>query len=460
MSVDFECQPHTSNKAISSIYNELLKSDDQLNRRPAYQRSPVWSEEQKGNLIDTVMTRCPMPIFLLYAYEDTNECIDGQNRLTTLKEYIEQSGENPWAWIKETNDLVEYIYYRDSKTEGPMTEFCETKTLKSRNKKKTYRLMTLQEVKKFNSYQCTISIIMTKLTYDQRKDIFLRWQSGTGISQCDRFKNLAHPFCIFSQEQDLERSLSSTICNMLKSGRNNWLWDLYRMVNLFKEESTTLEHVILSTINVRAKIPSETDLNQESLKDAVARCVKFLAKFEFLEECELYLSQLLCLGFTWKTANREIRDILENEDFMIGFIKEIQESTTIIKNTLNNGPAVKDVKASYNEFKQVLMSLVDEHRDKDNTRMARKRKETIPNSRKTEVWNTYIGVEKGQAKCVCCLVNTITSRSFHTGHVIPESDGGTIEVENLRPICADCNSSMGSKNMVSWMKKLHIKHRI
>jgi hypothetical protein len=32
----------------------------------------------------------------------------------------------------------------------------------------------------------------------------------------------------------------------------------------------------------------------------------------------------------------------------------------------------------------------------------------------------------------------------HKGHVLPESKGGTLDVENLRPICSSCNSSMGS----------------
>jgi len=448
MSFDFECQPHTSNKAISSIYNELLKSDDQLNRRPGYQRSPVWSDEQKGNLIDTIMTRCPMPIFLLYCYEDTNECIDGQNRLTAIKEYIEQSGESPWAWISENT----HIYFRDPKTEILMSEYVEKKNAKARNKK-VYRLMTVQEVKKFNSYQCTISEVRTKLTYEQRKDIFLRWQSGTGISQCDRYKNLVYPFCLFSQDQELERTVSIHICNILKSGRNNWLWDMYRLVNLFKDENKTLESVVLSTINVRAKIPQET-VTLEQLKDAVSRCKLFLSKFTFLEDC--YFSFLTCLAFVWKSANREIRETLENEEFMDGFQQSIKENTKIVVNTLNNGPAVKEILAGFPLFLQILMCSIDEFKDKDNTRTTRKpEKVAIGNNRKTEVWNAYIGEETGKAKCWCCGKRDITSRDFVAGHVIPECDGGTIDVTNLRPICAMCNGSMGSKNMISWRKKMY-----
>jgi 5-methylcytosine-specific restriction endonuclease McrA len=42
---------------------------------------------------------------------------------------------------------------------------------------------------------------------------------------------------------------------------------------------------------------------------------------------------------------------------------------------------------------------------------------------------------------------------FHVGHVISEKAGGTHEINNLRPICASCNHSMGSENMVDFVIK-------
>ena len=37
--------------------------------------------------------------------------------------------------------------------------------------------------------------------------------------------------------------------------------------------------------------------------------------------------------------------------------------------------------------------------------------------------------------------------SFNCGHIIAEANGGGIIVSNLKPICQNCNSSMGTKNM-------------
>lgn len=62
-------------------------------------------------------------------------------------------------------------------------------------------------------------------------------------------------------------------------------------------------------------------------------------------------------------------------------------------------------------------------------------------------WNTYIGEEIGKASCLCCKSNHITQHNFHCGHVVAEANGGKVQIENLRPICAVCNNSMGTMDM-------------
>ena len=53
----------------------------------------------------------------------------------------------------------------------------------------------------------------------------------------------------------------------------------------------------------------------------------------------------------------------------------------------------------------------------------------------------------GKAKCMCCNSTDITQMSFNCGHIIAEANGGNTIVSNLKPICQNCNSSMGTKNM-------------
>ena len=83
------------------------------------------------------------------------------------------------------------------------------------------------------------------------------------------------------------------------------------------------------------------------------------------------------------------------------------------------------------------------------------KKQPISSTLKRKVWDTHIGQTIGQHKCFCCNLTYITQLSFHCGHVIPESKGGDTKLSNLRPICQNCNSSMGTQNMYDFMKTFH-----
>ena len=82
------------------------------------------------------------------------------------------------------------------------------------------------------------------------------------------------------------------------------------------------------------------------------------------------------------------------------------------------------------------------------------KKKAIPSTIKKLVWNTNIGEDIGKAKCICCKSTDITQMSFNCGHVISEYNGGETIVSNLKPICQNCNSSMGTKNMNDFMLTL------
>jgi hypothetical protein len=82
------------------------------------------------------------------------------------------------------------------------------------------------------------------------------------------------------------------------------------------------------------------------------------------------------------------------------------------------------------------------------------KKKNISSTVKRLVWNTNIGELIGKSKCLCCNVTDITQMSFHCGHVIAEINGGETIVSNLKPICQNCNSSMGTKNMNAFMLTL------
>jgi hypothetical protein len=83
------------------------------------------------------------------------------------------------------------------------------------------------------------------------------------------------------------------------------------------------------------------------------------------------------------------------------------------------------------------------------------KKEKIPATLKNILWHKYF--EKSiTGLCQCCKVEIISKAIFDAGHVISEKNGGQVVLENLKPICKLCNSSMGKTNMDEFMKKYGI----
>jgi hypothetical protein len=95
-------------------------------------------------------------------------------------------------------------------------------------------------------------------------------------------------------------------------------------------------------------------------------------------------------------------------------------------------------------------SVVDEA---TGVKKERKKKEAIPKSVRSHVWNLYIGPTINEHRCLCCKKAIIKITDFDCGHVIAESAGGTHEIGNLRPICSACNHAMGSQNMIEFVVK-------
>ena len=78
-------------------------------------------------------------------------------------------------------------------------------------------------------------------------------------------------------------------------------------------------------------------------------------------------------------------------------------------------------------------------------------RKSIPKPLRVQVWNKYIGEEKGIGNCYCCEIK-IDSKFFEAGHVIAVAKGGKTIISNLRPICSCCNKSMSTQNLEEFKK--------
>lgn len=90
---DYQSTALPSSKKIADLYGKI--EDGSLDVRPAFQRKLVWNDKHKVKFIDTILRGYPFPeIYLANDEVDTDNIVakelvvDGQQRLTTVVEYI------------------------------------------------------------------------------------------------------------------------------------------------------------------------------------------------------------------------------------------------------------------------------------------------------------------------------------------------------------------------------------
>jgi hypothetical protein len=105
-----QIKPSVTSPTIAEVYDSIQSS--RLILRPDFQRKFVWTHEHQEDFIDTILNGFPFPeIYVcegsidIQKLKTTRHVIDGQQRLTTIKRYIEGTYEKPLNKVSTYNDL-------------------------------------------------------------------------------------------------------------------------------------------------------------------------------------------------------------------------------------------------------------------------------------------------------------------------------------------------------------------
>ena len=108
-----QIKPSVTNPTIADIYEKI--DSNRLNLSPDFQRKFVWTHEHQESFIDTILNGYPFPeIYVCQGETDikklrtTQKVIDGQQRLTTIKNYIENTFDVPLKTIPPFDELDEH----------------------------------------------------------------------------------------------------------------------------------------------------------------------------------------------------------------------------------------------------------------------------------------------------------------------------------------------------------------
>lgn len=181
--------------------------------------------------------------------------------------------------------------------------------------------------------------------------------------------------------------------------------------------------------------------------------IRFINDEQFYKDLNSFLNDIVIIDKKLKKEEQEKLEIMKKEEQEQEQLelrkKEEQEKIKAMKKAIKK-EVVKEVKKTTKQTKpkKETKESITEDTDK------KKKKKPISATIKRLVWNTNIGEDIGRSKCMCCYSTDITQMSFNCGHIVAEANGGDTIVSNLKPICQNCNSSMGTKNMEDFMKSL------
>ena len=151
--------------------------------------------------------------------------------------------------------------------------------------------------------------------------------------------------------------------------------------------------------------------------------------------------------YTLKLQERRMYEIQRNSARTIEDTNKYQEMVNQCNKELDDmSTQIKKPKLETNQVKEPLK------KEPEVNIVKKKTKEKIPASVKNTLWSEHFK-NSIQGNCQCCKTEVISKNNFDCGHIISEKNGGKVHLDNLKPICRSCNSSMGTTNMNDFMTK-------
>lgn len=121
-----------------------------INRR--YQRKLVWSQQEKRDLIESILLQYPIPLILLASQTDKYEIIDGMQRLNAIFGYIENHFGVSIGKTEKYFNIPDYTFAQSQVTKGLVTP------------KKDVEFLSQEQVSAFIGYPFPVTIFKTGST--------------------------------------------------------------------------------------------------------------------------------------------------------------------------------------------------------------------------------------------------------------------------------------------------------
>ena len=252
---------------------------------------------------------------------------------------------------------------------------------------------------------------------------------------------------IDSQKQDELRIKTDQNLNNLTNDQRRDKCNELGIKNAIKLKKPELVQALLSEF-----MKLVVDVKDKKVNDLKAICKHYNVKFGVgTKKDELYWLILnhCSENLIFKLDESELKaaELKAPEEPKLSLLDQLEKQRQEIEVKMQD-----ELKKQEEEARRKQQEEEDEKKKREKEE-AKKKKQSIPKNVRVIVWNHYIGENIIHHRCLCCKKVLISNTNYEVGHVLSEKNGGTHEINNLRPICFACNHSMGTENMIDFVVK-------
>jgi hypothetical protein len=460
-----ETEPATHKKEVRDLLQDSYFN--KINSHPVYQRNIKWSPDAMNDFISTIMNNGLVPGIIMYQLSSDEkvekndgkvfEMVDGQHRLFTLRAFMESTLQilphikKPfivhWNYDSVNEDgIIQQckVFYKE--TIDVAEWCCENKI--------TPQYLTEDEKLYFDGFGINLMLIRSKLSVNDRREIFMKYQKGIPVRNSDFLKNKTDcKLVAFMSDNNYEDMMTNVFfehCH--KKAANYWVHWASRCFLLYNHFSKSGASEKFNTSPVSEiflfedkKIKILIDRNSlefnpsditviHNFDDVFRAFIGFLQKFEATHK--LNPTQIFALFYV-------LCDESKNLDYVLSHIPNVSnEGLKKEKKTMWESKDERQPRREYfTECVKRLTDITDSALPYDYRQISK--------SIKKQVW----------AKCVDSLCEIceeeIDKDKFEAGHITSRALGGQVTIDNLIPICFECNRSMGTRNAYEYKRDVY-----
>lgn len=286
MSVQQKFQTMMSQQSIYSIFKDISDKKSFIVLDPEYQRKVVWKIENKQKFIDSIMLGI-VPNQIIFNFDSTSgfkTCIDGKQRLTTIKEYFN----NEFPVVLGGRN----VYF--------------SKVAKKSDR--LVRIMTNEEEIIFKSRLLNITEYRD-LEYELQTEIFERLQNGMSVLPSEKIISLIKSSEIAKQYDTLCSSHENILGSKhIEVSRNKHIEFITRLAYLLEYDITEI-----SRNSVEKFVKDESDKILKNSKMISALITNLFSDYLLNHEDvpRLHVNVLLVFAYSVYKKCEDISDLLE-----------------------------------------------------------------------------------------------------------------------------------------------------